>query len=75
MGFGLPAWVERDFRGYLGAAFWPTALPGPAVRTAATSGGEMRILAFLTDPPVVSAILLHLDLPHRSGSAGSKAGV
>ncbi len=24
-------------------------------------GGEMRILAFLTDPPVVSAILLHLD--------------
>jgi len=28
-------------------------------------GAEMRILAFLTDPPVVSAILLHLDLPHR----------
>ena len=25
----------------------------------------MRILAFLTDPPVVRAILLHLDLPHR----------
>ena len=25
----------------------------------------MRILAFLTEPPVVSAILLHLDLPHR----------
>ena len=25
----------------------------------------MRILAFLTDPPVVSAILLHLDLPHK----------
>jgi hypothetical protein len=25
----------------------------------------MSILAFLTDPPVVSAILLHLDLPHR----------
>jgi hypothetical protein len=24
-------------------------------------GGEMKILAFLTDPPVVSAILLHLD--------------
>ena len=24
----------------------------------------MRILAFLTDPPVVAAILLHLDLPH-----------
>lgn len=28
-------------------------------------GGEMRILAFLTGPPVVSAILLHLDLPHK----------
>ena len=28
-------------------------------------GNEMRILAFLTDPPVVSAILLHLDLPHK----------
>ena len=25
----------------------------------------MRILAFLTAPRVVSAILLHLDLPHR----------
>ncbi len=25
----------------------------------------MKILAFLTDPPVVSAILLHLELPHR----------
>jgi hypothetical protein len=25
----------------------------------------MRILAFLTDPPVVSAILLHLELPHK----------
>jgi hypothetical protein len=25
----------------------------------------MNILAFLTDPPAVSAILLHLDLPHR----------
>ena len=24
-------------------------------------GGEMRILAFLTDPPVVSAILLHVE--------------
>ena len=24
-----------------------------------------RILAFLTDPPVVSTILLHLDLPHK----------
>jgi hypothetical protein len=28
-------------------------------------GADMRILAFLTDPPVVSAILLHLDLPHK----------
>jgi len=28
-------------------------------------GGTMSILAFLTDPPVVSAILLHLDLLHR----------
>jgi hypothetical protein len=28
-------------------------------------GGLMSILAFLTDPPVVSAILLHLDLPNR----------
>jgi hypothetical protein len=28
-------------------------------------GGSMRILAFLTDPPVLSAILLHLDLPDR----------
>jgi hypothetical protein len=25
----------------------------------------MSILAFLTDPPVVSAIHLHLDQPHR----------
>jgi len=25
----------------------------------------MRILAFLTDPPVVRSILGHLDLPHR----------
>ena len=25
----------------------------------------MRILAFLTDPPVVGAILLHLGLPHQ----------
>jgi len=25
----------------------------------------MRILAFLTDPPVVRSILVHLDLPHR----------
>jgi len=28
-------------------------------------GGEMSILAFLTDPPVVGAILLHLGLPHQ----------
>jgi len=28
-------------------------------------GGSMKILAFLTDPPVLCAILLHLDLPHR----------
>ena len=28
-------------------------------------GGQMSILAFLTEAPVVSAILLHLDLPHR----------
>ncbi|HSG06809.1 MAG TPA: hypothetical protein VLA36_00525 [Longimicrobiales bacterium] len=28
-------------------------------------GGQMSILALLTDPPVVSAILLHLHLPHR----------
>ncbi len=27
-------------------------------------GGELKILAFLTDPPVVSRILLHLDLHH-----------
>jgi len=25
----------------------------------------MRIISFLTDPPVVRAILLHLDPPHR----------
>ena len=28
-------------------------------------GGPMRILAFLTDPPIVSAILLHLELHHE----------
>jgi hypothetical protein len=28
-------------------------------------GGEMRVLAFITDPPVVHAVLLHLGLPHR----------
>jgi hypothetical protein len=31
-------------------------------------GGEMRILAFLTDPPVVKGILLHLGLPQRPPS-------
>ena len=25
----------------------------------------MKIIAFLTDPPTVEAILLHLDLPHK----------
>jgi hypothetical protein len=28
-------------------------------------GGSMNVLAFLTDPPVVSAILVHLDLPNQ----------
>jgi hypothetical protein len=28
-------------------------------------GGSMKFLAFLTDPPVLCAILLHLDLPHK----------
>ncbi|MEX2609305.1 MAG: hypothetical protein WEA24_05105, partial [Gemmatimonadota bacterium] len=28
-------------------------------------GAEMRILAFPTDPPVIVAILRHLDLPTR----------
>ena len=27
-------------------------------------GGPMRILSFITDPPVVVAILVHLELPH-----------
>ncbi len=27
--------------------------------------GQMRILAFITDPIVVTAILLHLELPHE----------
>jgi hypothetical protein len=34
----------------------------------------MRILAFLTDPPVVSAILLHLDLPHRPPTVAPARG-
>ena len=37
-------------------------------------GGSMRILAFLTDPPVVSAILLHLDLPHRPPTVAPARG-
>ena len=32
-------------------------------------GGEMRVLAFLTDPPVVRTILVHLDLPPPVSSA------
>jgi hypothetical protein len=28
-------------------------------------GGSMKILAFLTDPPVLSANLVNLDLPNR----------
>ncbi|MEX1258765.1 MAG: hypothetical protein WEG36_14210 [Gemmatimonadota bacterium] len=28
-------------------------------------GGEMRVLSFITGPPTVQAILLHLALPHR----------
>ncbi len=28
-------------------------------------GGSMKILAFIIDPPVVSAILVHLDLPNK----------
>jgi hypothetical protein len=28
-------------------------------------GGEMRIISFITLPPTVERILLHLDLPHR----------
>ena len=31
--------------------------------------GEMRVLAFLTDPPVVRTILVHLDLPPPVSSA------
>ena len=43
----------------LARIYWVLPLMCPAC------GGEMRILAFLTDPPVVCAILLHLELPHR----------
>jgi hypothetical protein len=28
-------------------------------------GGEMRVISFITDPPTVRTILLHLELPHR----------
>jgi hypothetical protein len=28
-------------------------------------GGEMRVLAFITEPPTVRAILLHMGLPQR----------
>jgi len=31
----------------------------------------MRIFDFITDPPVVSAILLHLDLPNRAEEESS----
>ncbi len=37
-------------------------------------GGEMKILAFLTDPPVFAAILLHLELPLRRLSLRSPSG-
>ena len=37
----------------------------PRHRAKRGRGGQMRILAFLTDPPVVQGILLHPDLPHR----------
>lgn len=30
-----------------------------------SGGGQLRNLAFLTDPPVVRSILVHLDLPDR----------
>jgi len=35
---------------------WPLLCPA--------SGGPIRILSFLTDPPVVTAILVHLEFPH-----------
>jgi len=37
----------------------------PGAPREAWSDGEMRILAFLTDPPTVRTILLHSELPHR----------
>ena len=37
-------------------------------------GGQMRILAVLTDPSVVQNILLHLDLPHRPPTVAPARG-
>ena len=37
-------------------------------------GAEMRILAFLTDPPVIVAILRHLDLPTRAPALSPARG-
>ena len=37
MGYGVPSWVERDFRAYPVAASWPMVLLEHAVRTAAMS--------------------------------------
>lgn len=37
----------------------------PGAPRVAWSGGEMRIISFITLPSTVQAILLHLDLPHR----------
>jgi hypothetical protein len=48
--------LERLVRGHRRGAL-PLLCP--------SCGGPMRILAFLTDPPVVRSILMHLDLPHR----------
>ncbi len=37
----------------------------PGAPLAAWSGGEMRIISFITVPATIHRILLHLDLPHR----------
>jgi hypothetical protein len=37
-------------------------------------GGPMRILAFLTDPLLVTAILVHLELPHQPPLISSARG-
>ena len=37
-------------------------------------GGPMKILAFLTDPLVVTAILVHLELPHQPPLISSARG-